>query len=292
MKLRHLLLASLLLGLAALTGCTDAAGSRGTAPTAAPKPSPSSHTASRQPSPQPTSDAPAGHATSAPRSITIELWLTRNGRLFHTVRTRSATAATTKLALRELIAGATQAEAAAGVSTALPSETTFSASVSGGVATVSFPASFYAGGRDLARLRQAQVVYTLTQFATVSKVGFQRDGEALGWPAGRSAYADVLPAIVVTSPRIGAQVRSPVTITGTANVYEATVSVRILDAAGREIATGFTTATCGSGCRGRFSTSLSFQVSTAQTGRIQVYEVSAEDGSRVNVVDIPVSLQP
>lgn len=292
--MKPVLVVSMLL-IAVLGGCTDGAGSRGAAPTGVPKPSPAvspSGPAGTSQSPSaPTGGGQRPAATGA-STMTIELWLTRGGKLFPTKRTRPSTVATTTLSLRELVAGASHTEAAAGVSTALPAGTTFRASVTGGVATVSFPQSFYDGGRTLARLRQAQVVYTLSQFATVKTVGFQRDGEALGAPIGRSGYADLLPAIVVTSLRIGQRVDSPVTIAGTANVFEATVSVRILDASGAQLATGFTMATCGSGCRGRYSTSLAFRVGSVQPGRVQVYEVSAKDGSRVNLVDIPVTLAP
>src|SRR6266542_3756135 len=130
----------------------------------------------------------------------------------------------------------------------------------------------------------------LTQFPTVSKVGFQRGGEALGAPLGRADYADLLPAILVSSPLIGQRVSSPITVAGTANVYEATVSVRILDAAGAEIATTFTTATCGSGCRGDYSVAITYRMPREQRATVQVYEVSAENGSRIHVVDIPVTL--
>jgi Immunoglobulin-like domain of bacterial spore germination len=46
---------------------------------------------------------------------------------------------------------------------------------------------------------------------------------------------------------------SPVTVSGTADVFEAMVSVRILDSAGNQIARTFSTASCGTGCRGRYS---------------------------------------
>src|SRR5207247_2508559 len=99
--------------------------------------------------------------------------------------------------------------------------------VSGGVATVDFAPGFYSGGRDAARLRQAQVVYTLTQFATVSRVGFQSGRQPVGAPVGRADYADLLALIVVSTPSIGDRVSSPVNVVGTANVFEATVSVRL-----------------------------------------------------------------
>lgn len=98
------------------------------------------------------------------------------------------------------------------------------------------------------------------------------------------------PAIVVKQPAPGDEVASPVTISGTADVFEATVHVRILGSGGLEVAARFTTATCGSGCRGEFSTELSFFVEKTQDGTIEVFELSAEDGSPINVVTVPVVL--
>ena len=123
----------------------------------------------------------------------------------------------------------------------MPAGTAFTiVGISDGVATVSFPPAFYAGGRTVARLRQAQVVYTLTQFPTVSRVALQSAGEPVAAPVGRSDYADLLALIVVSDPVVGQRVSSPVTVAGTANVFEATVTLRLLDASGREIATRFT----------------------------------------------------
>ncbi|MDQ4065517.1 MAG: Gmad2 immunoglobulin-like domain-containing protein, partial [Actinomycetota bacterium] len=68
------------------------------------------------------------------------------------------------------------------------------------------------------------------------------------------------PLIVVTEPCPRSTVTSPVTIAGEANVFEATVSLRIRDENGAVIAEGFTTATCGSGCWGEFEGSLEFSV--------------------------------
>ena len=55
-------------------------------------------------------------------------------------------------------------------------------------------------------------------------------------------YADLLAPIVVLEPVTGQRVSSPLTVVGTADVYEATVNVRVLDGAGRQLATTFTTA--------------------------------------------------
>jgi Immunoglobulin-like domain of bacterial spore germination len=100
------------------------------------------------------------------------------------------------------------------------------------------------------------------------------------------------PPIVVDEPAPEAQIRSPVSISGTADVFEATVSIRIRDANGGVIARGFTTATCGSGCRGSFSTKVKFSTDGAQDGTIEVFEQSMEDGSDLFVVRVPVTLLP
>jgi hypothetical protein len=214
----------------------------------------------------------------------------RDGALFVTSRTRPAEVTTGRLALRTLIEGPTTGEAAAGVTSPIDRATRFDISLRGGVATVDLPAAFYAGGRDLARLRQAQVVYTLTQYPTITKVGFLKDTAATGWPLGRADYADKLPRILVASPVIGQRATSPVTIAGTADVYEATVSVRILDARGVEIATRFTTASGGTGTRGSYSVAVPFRVAATQRGTIEAFSVSPKDGTRTHVVRIPVTL--
>ena len=99
-------------------------------------------------------------------------------------------------------------------------------------------------------------------------------------------------AITVLGPIAGATISSPVTISGTADVFEAVVSYRILDEQGNVLVEGTTMATCGSGCRGDFSTRVRFSVDHEQSGTIQVFEVSSKDGSDVNVVEIPVTLAP
>jgi len=111
-------------------------------------------------------------------------------------------------------------------------------------------------------------------------------------PQTRAMYGGYLPAITVQSPVIGAQVGNPVTVSGTADVFEATVSVRILDSAGHEIARTFTTASCGTGCRGDYSVTVSYSVPRTAPGTIVVFESSAKDGQPVNVQLIPVTLAP
>lgn len=103
---------------------------------------------------------------------------------------------------------------------------------------------------------------------------------------------DAEPAIVVRTPVAGDEIVSPVTVAGTADVFEATVSIRILDANGQELAATFTTATCGTGCRGKYSEEVFFFTEQRQDGTIEVFESSAADGSPLNLVSVPVVLVP
>ena len=120
---------------------------------------------------------------------------------------------------------------------------------------------------------------------------------AAGLPLeGRPGFAipagTELPPIAVALPQSGMRVSSPITITGSADVFEATVNIRVLDANGEVIAESFAMATCGTGCRGDFSTQIDVPIDAKQPGTIQVFEYSAKDGSMINVVEIPVILVP
>jgi hypothetical protein len=110
-------------------------------------------------------------------------------------------------------------------------------------------------------------------------------------PSGNLEPRDLDP-IDVTTPARGNEVTSPVTIAGTADVFEATVSIEIRDQTNNVIAETFATATCGTGCRGDFSVDVRYSVGQAQAGEIRVFEVSAMDGKPNNVVRIPVTLLP
>lgn len=103
---------------------------------------------------------------------------------------------------------------------------------------------------------------------------------------------DALPAILVESPAPGATVRSPLTISGTANTFEATFQVELRPDRGKPLYKNFVTATSGNGTRGTFEKNLDFTVDSERPGTLVVYENSAEDGSVMNEVEIPVTIQP
>ena len=286
-------------------GCgTPSSGSLGPAPTATAGASssaspPGSGTASAAASPS--GQRPT--ATPAPaREIGVQAWFSRNGKLFVTQRTVPATTGVGRASLDRLMTGPSAAENAAGLRTQIPVGTTLRGlRISAGIATADLSSSFESAASPSAMpLRIAQVVYTLTQFPTVTGVRFAIDGQGktvvggvpVQSPQTRAMYGGYLPAITVQSPVIGAQVGNPVVVSGTADVFEATVIVRILDSAGHEIARTFTTATCGTGCRGDYSVTISYSVPRTQPGTIVVFESSAKDGQPVNVQQIPVTLAP
>jgi hypothetical protein len=151
--------------------------------------------------------------------------------------------------------------------------------------------------------RLAQVVYTLTQFPTVQKVRFRLDGSpvnvfssegiVLDHPVGRSDYADLLPAIVVDTPAADDRIASPATVSGTANVFEANVTIEILNADGKVVGKTFTTASCGTGCRGDYSVPVTYKVAKQQPGTVVVHDDDAAGtGAPPHSVRVPVTLTP
>ena len=97
------------------------------------------------------------------------------------------------------------------------------------------------------------------------------------------------PQIVIESPRPGDSVTSPIHVSGTANVFEATVSFEVRDGSGKVVLRDFTTATAGNGTRGTFDKLLAIP---GLSGRatIVAFEASAEDGTPLHVVRVPVTV--
>jgi hypothetical protein len=278
-----------LLGVGLLTLVTAACAGGETSQPPPLQPTSSPTTAPSAPSPTPT------ESPSPARRVTFELWFSKDGKLFVTKRTATFQPAVARLALTTLLKGPSARERRAGVESTVPENTTLRGiNLADRVVTVDLDRGISGtSGEEELRLALAQIAYTVTQFRSVKAVRFEIEGRSIGSRIlTRRTFRSLLPAIVVESPTIGASVSSPVVVKGTANVFEATVSLRVLDAQGREIARTFTTATCGTGCRGDYSKSVRFSVSSEQQGTIEVFEESAEDGRAINVVRIPVTLRP
>jgi hypothetical protein len=104
-------------------------------------------------------------------------------------------------------------------------------------------------------------------------------------------------AIVVNSPEPGATVSSPVTVSGSASVFEGTVQIRILGADGAEVGRAFATATAGAPERGRFSADVEFDVEGAEDGAVEAFSqnvASPEESPQRKLfrVEVPVRLEP
>jgi len=260
----------------------------------------------------------SGTSDSNAELVTLEVWFTRgesvlgedltqtfNPTLWSVKRTMPSTQRVGTAALEALFDGPNDEEITGDVGTAVPEGTQLlGLEIADGVATVNLTSEFESGGGSLSMtMRLAQVVYTLTQFQTVKGVRFELDGRpvdvfsgegiVLDHPVGRKDYEQLLPTILVDSPAPWAEVSNPVTVAGSANVFEANVTVRILDERNREIAHTFTTATCGTGCRGTFSVAVPYEVGERQQGVILVQDDDAAGvGKPPHEVRIPVILVP
>lgn len=264
-----------------------------------PSPSPSEEPS---PSPEEAEDADESEDEEATDTVTLEVWFAQGTRLAPASVTVESTPRVGAAALEALLAG--PPPDGGKLTSAIPADTKINGlAIEDGTATVDLSAAYESGGGTASMgMRLGQVTFTLTQFPSVKRVAFEVDGKlvkvfsneglVIEKPLTRADFEDFSPPIVVGRPLAGAEVSSPVTVAGTANVFEANVSIRIVDAGGEVLAETFTTATCGSGCRGDFSERVAFEVDEPTEVMIMVFEESAEDGSVTFPVKIPVTLVP
>lgn len=220
---------------------------------------------------------------TAPAIVTV--YFLRDGKVGAVSRAVVAGPQIGRAAIMELLEGPGTPERAAGLETAIPAGTRLeSLSIADGLAKVRLSA------RELSGEIVAQVVFTLTQFPTVRKVVF---GVAVDEAqVGRADFEEFSPSVLVESPTIGEQVSSPLRITGTANTFEATFNVEVVDEQGRVLGKRFVTATSGSGTRGTFDAEVLFKASAKGPGKLLVFELSAEDGLRIHELEIPLQIVP
>ena len=194
-----------------------------------------------------------------------------------------------RAALTELLDGPTAEERADGYGTAIADSVSLrDLELADGVATVDL--SGLAAGTEPARLGAAQIVHTLTRLPGIVRVAMQEEGDAVGPPVDRSQFEEAAPAILIESPLPGDRVSSPLRISGTSNVFEATFQLEVLADDGSRLARRFVTATSGSGERGTFEVTV--PVEQEGSARIVAWEDSAKDGSRINQVEVPITVEP
>jgi germination protein M len=315
------LIALLVVTAALAAACNTGTGPLGTVPVASNGPEPSVVQGSPDVTPEPStepSDEPSvepsgstGPSPSAgPTGSTIVrsyFWLggdPGSAGLVAVLRTIPSTKAVATASMTALLAGPITAESGRRISTAIPDGSQLlGLTIKDGVATVDLSSEFESGGGSASVLtRLGQVVYTLTQFPTVKSVLFQIEGKTvtvfgsegvvLDGPVGRADYVQLLPAIWVDRPAYGAAIGNPAHVTGSADVFEATFRISILDGNGKVIADKQVMATCGSGCRGTFDVTIAYNVSKAQYGTLRVYNPSAKDGRPEDIRDYRVWLTP
>jgi germination protein M len=268
------------------------------------EPTPGS-TGNPQASPGATPSPPTGETTTV-RSYFILGSFVDNAGLVPVLREISKTKAVGAAAMAELLNGPNDDElgASPAMYTAIPEGTHFlGLTIENGVATVNLSKEFQSGGGSTTVVqRVAQVVYTLTQFPTVTGVSFQIDGvpkpvfggngTTFDRPVTRDDYTDQLPAIFVDRPAWGGVLGNPARLVGVANVFEATFRAEILDGAGKTLASSQVMASCGTGCWGDFDVTIRYDVGKAGWGTLRVFEPSAQDGSPTNITEYPVWLTP
>ncbi len=322
-SLRVMLVVAPILLAMAVTACSPTGG-LGNVPTTPPSTVPSVEPsapdltpgASVEPSESPIVSGPSDEPSSGPtqssdptQTVVVRAYFVLDGKpgvegLVPTLRNVPATPGVARAAIGVLLQGAQQRDGAATLSSAIPPGTKLlDLSIRNGTATVDLSREFESGGGSASALRRlGQVVYTLTQFSTVHGVLFQVEGRTvttfgsegvvLDGPQTRADFVDLLPSMFVDRPAFGAAAGNPARITGSANVFEATFRIAILDGADRTIADLQAMATCGSGCRGTFDVSVSYKVAKAQWGTLRVYDPSEKDGSPQDIRDYPVWLTP
>ncbi|MGH3023866.1 MAG: GerMN domain-containing protein [Gaiellaceae bacterium] len=237
--------------------------------------------------------------------VTYQVWWANDDGLFVSYRTQARTPRVGTAAIEAVLEGPTELEQDNGLSTAVPEGTQLlGLTIDDGIARVDLTSEFESGGGSASmQTRLAQIVYTITQFPTVEGVLFSLDGEpidvlggegvVIDHPLTRQDYIDLLPPILVTAPTFDTETGSPVVVRGSANVFEANVTVKVLDQNEDVIAETFTTATCGTGCRGTYRVAVPFEIDHPQEGWIVVHDDDAAGAGRPpHEVRIPVFLVP
>jgi len=286
------LLASIALAVLAVVGLV-ACGEQ------APVPSPTPSTAAPATSTPAVTTPPATPSATPSATVTILVYFLRDQRIAAARRDVPATKAVATAAVRALLRGPHAEERAAGLQSALsPGMELVRITIRARTAFVELTATPDDVPLEAPRLQLAQIVHTVTQFPAVDSVVISFNGEPVslpgdpssrGRPLTRADFEEVAPAILVESPTIGETVSSPLLARGTANTFEATFMAEVRDATNRLLVKKVVTATSGSGTRGAFRIRLPF-ASAQKRGALVVYELSAEDGSVINLVRIPLRL--
>lgn len=188
-----------------------------------------------------------------------------------------------------------------GFSNSIPAEVSVSSlRTEGNTIVADMNEAFLAGAggllADMTMLNQ--IIYSLTWMNEEASVlftvndepveAFGSDGLVLTDPVDRESFRDDhLHVINLTTP-IVQQDDGRYLVEGIANVFEATVTIAVLDDGGAVVDERFVTATCGTGCWGEFSTGIDPDLIVPGQSSIRVFQHSAEDGSVVDAITVPI----
>ena len=210
-------------------------------------------------------------------------------------------------AIDALLEGPTELEKELGMVSTIPVGTELlGLTISDGVAAVDLSAEVEATGLGSSGEigLVSQIVFTLTQFPAVDTVDIVIEGEARdailshGLEATNltrdGLYDAVAPAIVVESPYPGERVTSPMSVRGFSRTFEGTVVYDVVvPPSGEIVDAGFTTAAQPDAqFFGPFEFTSVFEAPVAGVGAVIVFEESAQDGSPINVYEVPVLMEP
>ena len=263
-------------------GTTPATVAPGAAPAAPAAPAQGSGAATAAtPSPPAAPAVPVG-------STLLPIFFVRDGKLGVARRALPADAKIVDNALAALLQGPTEVEAAAGLTTAVPSLTRVrSTALMGDVLVVDLSGSFSAlGPPGSSELRLAQIVYTVSVFPV--RVLFHIDGQparAVGGyilpdrPVTRDDFASWAPPVLVESVGPEDVLSNGIEISGSTAMADTGVGMRISDAAGQVLFEGATRSTRDDGLRHPFRAAAPFLLSRPGPGTLTVWELEPAPGT-------------
>jgi hypothetical protein len=177
--------------------------------------------------------------------------------------------------------------------------------VAGGDATVDLSGEFDDGGGSASMFsRLGQLTFTLTAYPDIDVVHLELDGtpvtvfssEGIDISGGLDPeyFFDlgVMPEVFPQSPAAFEFVASPFDVAGWSRAFEATINWELYDRDGLLLADGFETTGASGPEFGVMSFDVAYSVSERQVGTLMVFEISAMDGSRINLREVPLWLEP
>lgn len=148
------------------------------------------------------------------------------------------------------------------------------------------------------------IVNTLTEYPNINQVAFNVEGgidqRAREWwghvglyeqPFKRNLSVVREPVIWVNEPQPGTEINSPLTVSGTAMVFEAMVTLRLVDSNGQVLTETHTSATAGAPERGDFKTTMNFIPPAEENGYLEALWHSPKDGAELDKVQVPVKFK-